>query len=237
MSVKKTSENKSKGKVVKCHCIECKRETNSEILYNYKFEGSDEIEPGFEVHWFDDYQVVRCLGCDYISFVKVSWFSEDCFESFEDGIKQTSYPNIQKKVPLEIKDIPDEILELYEEVTAAYNIEAYILVAGGLRAMIEAICSSKNIDRGQVPNDQGGTSCKKTLEGKIFGLRDAGYISTKQVEALHELRFLGNTALHEIDKPTEVQVRIAFSIIESIMEVIFGFEDKSKKLRVFRQRH
>jgi hypothetical protein len=229
-------ENEHTGEVHKYQCVECDRLTNSAVLYSTRFDGSEEIGRGIEISWYDDYRLIRCLGCDSISLVKKSWFSED-WDPIDNGITYSYYPSFKKKVALENDDIPEKIAMIYKESIDAYNSGAYILVAAGLRAVIEAICSSKKIDRGTVPYKNGGKNTSKNLEGKIHGLMDEGYVSPRQLEALHELRFLGNTALHEIDKPTELQINIAFSIIESIIEVIYGFEDKSKKLRDFREKH
>lgn len=238
---RKVEIDRKKGNVVRCHCNSCSRDTNHEILMNIKVDDDDEIENGrYSISWFDDYQIVMCRGCDTISFRQISWFSED-WHPDHNGETIYQYPERKLKKSLEIQRLPSEIMSLYREVIDGYNVGAHTLVAGGLRALIEAVCISKEIKSGNVPKlkSDGSVEYKKkgTLEGKIYGLQENGYISTKQIDILHELRFLGNDALHEIEKPSIDQIDIAFKIVESMLENIFGMEHKSKVLKKFRQIH
>jgi hypothetical protein len=208
---------------------------------NIKVNDDEEIENGrYSISWFDDYQIIMCRGCDTISFRQISWFSED-WNPYHNGETYYQYPERKLKKSLEIQRLPSEVDSLYHEVIDAYNVGAYTLAAGGLRALIEAVCSTKGIKKGNVPNEKSDGSIefkrKTNLEGKIFGLQESGYISIKQIDVLHELRFLGNVALHEIKKPAQDQIEVAFKIIESLLENIFGMEHKSKMLKKFRERH
>lgn len=235
---KRIEYDKSKGSITRCHCSRCNIETNHEVMMNVRVDDDEDIEGGgYSISWYDDYQIVMCRGCDNISFKHISWFSEDWNPDW-NGETCYYYPKRKIRKPIEIRRIPYELESLYIEVIDAYNAGAFILVAGGLRAIIEGICSVKEIDRGKVPVEKNGiieVVTKKNLEGKIYGLQEGGYISEKQLEVLHELRFLGNISLHEIERPKEEQVNIAFNIIESVLELVFGIEEKSKKLKKYRE--
>ncbi len=236
---RKIEIDKKKRSIIRCHCNRCSNETNHEILMNIKVDEDEDIEDGrYSISWFDDHQIVACRGCDTISFRQVSWFSED-WNPDHNGETYYQYPERKLMKPLEIKKLPLEIEALYHEAIDAYNVGAHTLVAGGIRAIIEAICSAKGIKDGNVPEEANPTEVKKksNLQGRIHGLHEKGYISSIQIDLLHQLRFLGNDALHEIERPKKNQIDIAFKIIESLLENIFGMEHNGKILKKFRERH
>ena len=41
---------------------------------------------------------------------------------------------------------------------------------------------------------------QKNLEGKINGMAERGLITTNQAATLHQIRFFGNDAAHELDE-------------------------------------
>ena len=194
--------DKSKGNVIRCYCARCNTETKHEILTNVKFNWSEDLENvQYTISGFDDCQAVMCRGCDTLSFRQISWFSEDCNPDWNGEICYY-YPKRKIRKALEITSMPYKLSELYNEVVSSYNSGALILVAGGLRAIIEGICSVKGIDRGKVPTEKDETTVftmNKKLQGKIYGLHECGYISANQMDILSELRLLGNKSLHEIE--------------------------------------
>lgn len=241
---KPTKINKAEKKdnsidcVIKNFCVKCNRDTNHKIISNYRIDESAEFENGqFDISWFDDYQIVICLGCDTVSFIHNSWFSED-WDPETNGLNTTIYPERKQKEPLVLADITPDLDCLYKEVINAYNSGAYILASVGIRGMLEGLCKAKNIKRGKVPVEVKGEVIMKSrdnIEGKIYGLLDAGHITEKHVDIMNHLRVLGNYAIHEIEQPKMEQVDIALRIIESMFEVVFGLEKKGELLRQFRE--
>ena len=57
-----------------------------------------------------------------------------------------------------------------------------------------------------------------------------GIINKQEFEALHELRFLGNDAVHQLEVPTVSDINNALDIIEHLMEDIYEIPLKSQKL-------
>lgn len=237
---KTVEADKNVGCVVKCYCSNCNNDTNHEIVKNIKFDDDEQIEDRYSISWYDDFQVIMCRGCELISFRQASYFSED-WHPDHNGVTYTQYPGKRLREPMKIEKLSVKVKNLYHEVIGAYNIEAHTLTAGGLRALIEAICSDKGIAKGMVPfKKKDGTydsQSKSNLEGKIYGLHENGYISKMQIDVLHELRFLGNVALHEIEKPKQDQIDLAFKIIESMLENIYGMDHKAKILKDIREKH
>ncbi|MDM8534305.1 DUF4145 domain-containing protein [Clostridiaceae bacterium HSG29] len=236
--IKLEEKDKLAGKVIRSFCVKCNNYTNHKIVSNYRIDDSEKIENGrYEISWYDDYQMILCLGCDTMSFKHDSSFSED-WDPETGGVNTIIYPKRKQKIPLELNHLTPEIDRLYREVIDTYNIGAYTLSAIGIRGLIEGICLAKNIKSGNVPvKEKGKNNVKKSnLEGKIYGLLQAGLISAMHVEILNELRWLGNSAVHEIEKPRIEQVDVALKIVESLLELIFGLEKKGQILKRFRKR-
>ena len=223
--------NKSKDTIIKCFCNECNATTNHLVVTDYYEVG----EMTDEYDWTTDYQTLRCLGCDSVSFRVHNWFSEivddDC-----DGNSERIYPERCQyhKDLYDFRNIPDNVELLYEESVKAFNYGALLLCAVGLRALVEAVCVDKEIKKGFVDVLKNNVLVKKTkgnLEGKINGLFQKQFLTEEQAKFLHELRFMGNDAVHELVCPSVADLRLAFGIIESVLNLIYELPIKSAKLK------
>ena len=123
---------------------------------------------------------------------------------------------------------------IYRETIDAINNDSNILCSGGIRAIIEGICIDKGIDRGEVKKSNGEKQILKNLEGKIGGLSSNGLLTKENTEILHDLRFLGNEALHELSAPSKEELKLAINIIEHTLENIYELHDKAKRLKAER---
>jgi hypothetical protein len=175
-----------------------------------------------------DWEIWQCCGCDEVTF-KETWFtSED--RDYDGSPLPTIHfypPRTQTWVkPKEYRRLPDHLEDLYEEIIKTFNDRAFVLSAGGLRALLEGICVDQGVTRG--PDAAG--KVVKTLEGKINGLKDLDNVPASIVENLHGFRFLGNTALHELDRPPAEDLAEAIEVIEDVMNVIYELDYKSARL-------
>jgi hypothetical protein len=84
--------------------------------------------------------------------------------------------------------IPVSVWKIYKEAIDALNANIRTLAGVGLRATVEAVCLNNNIRDG-------------TLETKIDELAKHNLLTAAQAELLHEERYLGNAALHELETP------------------------------------
>jgi hypothetical protein len=57
-----------------------------------------------------------------------------------------------------------------------------------------------------------------------------GFISSKQAETLHEIRFLGNDAAHELYQPSGQTVETAIDIVEHLLAQVYDQPAKGKAL-------
>lgn len=237
----KTNEsNKTKDQHLEVFCVVCKNETDHLVVQSFDTKLS-ELDEGFfaEVH----YQIIQCQGCKTVSFRQNEWCSEwgGGGDELDDGTQTTLYPKRSNKIR-EIKtyfDAPNEVRRVYRETIECFNNELTTLCAAGLRAIIEGICADKRIADGPVQTEKDGTIQtvrKNNLEGKIAGLAEKGILTSKHAEMLHEHRFMGNEAVHELEAPSLDELTHAIEIIEHTLDALYEMPDKAEVLRRMQSR-
>jgi hypothetical protein len=128
------------------------------------------------------------------------------------------------------RNVPVDIKKVYLETVEAYNNNLTLLSGVGVRAILEGICIDKGIKEGTFKNTEGKEIRSKGLDGKIYGLASSGYLTSDNAEVLHELRFLGNAAVHELSNPGTVDLSIAIDIIELVLDNIYELKHKARNL-------
>jgi hypothetical protein len=236
-SDEKTTENGSKGKIFQIYCLSCKRETRHMVAVSLDKNGEagDHVE-GWSMNWQDRHQVVECQGCSTISFRQTSWFSEG-----DDGVIERLYP-LRKEGGIfqrSFQNVPSNLRRIYSELIDCFNAESNTLCAAGLRALVEGICADQQISDGPVvaPAKGGGTQTirKTDLAGRLAGLHEKGLLTESSVQILHEHRYMGNSAVHELARPTSEELRLAVEIVEHILEALYEMPEKAAQLRARRK--
>lgn len=233
-------ESKLKNTSVKVACDVCNRENKHLILQAVRKDGSEVVDRQYSVEWFDDYQIIQCQGCETISFRILSWCSE-CVDYDCNGTSETLYPKRAIEcLPLKtFHNTPRVISRIYREIIDSYNNEIYTLCAAGLRAIVEGICANQGIEDGPVEVEKNDGSKiiqrKKDLQGKISGLHEKGILTQKSSEILHEHRFLGNEAVHELHQPSSEELTLAIEIIEHTIESLYEIPKKAISLQRAKQ--
>jgi hypothetical protein len=167
--------------------------------------------------------------------------SEDYEPDDEGGYQPISYQklypnrNADTLFPKDYRGAPMNIRRIYREVIESFNNELFTLCAGGLRAVIEGICVDKKIKGGKVKEKQADDSIResfaKNMEGKIEGLHQLGFLARHHAEILHAHRYLGNSALHELEMPTGAKLKIGIEIVEHTLENIYELGRKARKMK------
>ncbi len=131
-----------------------------------------------------------------------------------------------------IQDVPENINAIFIETFAAYQYGQNILCAGGIRAIIEAICKDKGIETEEYTNTKGVTKQRKlTLPEKIASLSEKGYITENHQDTLtNKIKVLGDQALHGLVKFPKEELATAINIIKQTLENIYTLAELSKKL-------
>lgn len=197
-----------KIKKVKVLCSTCKHATNHEVLFSNDVHDST---PDGDIEFWSSEQVIKCCGCDEVSFRKTSQCTEDFdYATGEMTLTEYLYPNrAEGRLPMEGHDsFPIKTRRIYGETIKALNQNAFILSAIGLRALIESICVEQKTK-------------SKTLAKGIDELAQSGLLSTKQAEFLHAHRFMGNAAAHEMVAPKATELIGALDIAETLLKTIY----------------
>lgn len=215
---------------VKVMCRSCKKDTNHKVISRYDdvFVPEEDTYDPFEL---SAYMIIRCMGCDAVSFMlynKTSSegnidFPDDFNKEDEEGISfLTLYPevdvdNLNKFIENDLHRLPKQINELYEELKYAFENESRVLAGIGLRTLVEAICINQNISG-------------SNLQMKIKKLSEEGLISTNEHPILDKLRLIGNASAHSIKSIDIEYLEYALEIVNHIIKSIYILPNIDKKL-------
>ena len=195
----------------KYFCRNCKGLRNHKLIHEVKTRGGDDND---YFQWIRKYSIIECLGCETVSFLEVYGDTEMVAHN-EDGEPDYYFDNFIYPLYLEQSEeleyvhyIPDSIKVIYRETISAFKTNSYILTAGGLRAIIEAICNHLKIKKGN-------------LADRIDLLHNKGHLTLSESKRLHSIRFLGNDALHEIEKPKKDHLFILLDIVNHLLSNLF----------------
>lgn len=193
----------------KNYCRNCDFETNHIPLHKETLDSNDE-----DYSYSVKYYIVKCCGCDNISFRKEFVDFEQTYPDEEDNwvptITITNYPK-KRKVKRKLENLfvlPDKILIVYQEAISAFNVDCFLLTGVAFRAIIEAICLDKNI-------------AGRDLAKKIDNLVNKKLITEKEAQRLHSIRFIGNDSVHEMNVPEKQTLDIVLNIIEHLLNNLY----------------
>lgn len=218
---------------MKSYCENCQTPTNQEVLKEIISTSHDE-----ESNWWEEnkYQIIKCRGCDTITFRML--YDDTALQQYEEGdaSRQELFPkrHIHSRIAKKYHSVSGKLIKVYNETIEAFNSNLRLLSSIGVRAILEGICMDKQVTEGTYTNLKGKVVTSKDLMGKIHGLAEKGYLTTTQAEFLHELRFLGNAAVHELAIPEIHELRMAIDIIEHVLENLYEIHQKARRLRLKR---
>lgn len=198
----------------KYYCRECKRKTNHKSLHK-----ENKIINTEYFYSTESFSIIQCLGCDSMSFLNI--YSDDSMITeaehgvpyyYEEEVIFPKYIAGGIEIITMTHYLPKKVRNIYQETVEALKNDLYILAAGGLRTIIEAICNELKIKEGNISK-------------RIDELLSKGHLTKTQVNRLHSIRFLGNDALHEVDTPEKEIVYGLFDIINHLLQDLF-LQDK-----------
>ena len=178
-----------KGAEIWIPCEGCNRETSHKILSHVST--TDESPDGDIIVWAE-FHIVQCQGCKTVSFCHKYSCSEDLTIDPETG---ESYPEptyncypsriAGRSMVMDTHYLPHGVYKIYYETHGALCNKLNILAGIGIRAIVEAVCKEEKVEG-------------SNLAEKIDGLASGGLITSAGSKILHNLRFMGNTAAHEM---------------------------------------
>jgi hypothetical protein len=212
-------------------CSSCGHQhRNHRVLYEKPVYFLD--EPGGPEILRKYHRLVECMGCETIKYV-ISSLDLQSYAEYE-GPQESNFvvypdaPGTSARRPAAISNedptdegnalIPETVWKMYRETIEALNASIRTLAGGGLRAVVEAICLDKKITSGN-------------LQNKIEELAKQGLLTKTQAELLHEERYLGNTALHELATPSAQDIEDGLGIVEGLINTIYILPSKAARLK------
>ena len=113
--------------------------------------------------------------------------------------------------------LPPKLRQVYEETRSALTAELAVLPGIGIRAIVETVCNEN-----RAPG--------RNLFQKITGLIQVGLISVKEAEILHDLRFMGNEAAHNVKAHRQGELNLAFDVVEHLLKTVYLLPQQTKRL-------
>jgi hypothetical protein len=221
---------------IKIYCVRCKGFTNHEILSRISKTFTPENTPHMGIDFAEgSWEILECRGCEEVTFRETWINSEDVND--RTGMPEPSiklYPQRSEKM-LPIKphySLSPTLHQIYRETIDSHNQGFQILCAVGIRTLIEGICSDKGIKDGPVQDENGVIKRAHNLQGKIEGMVEAGFLTKEHATTLHELRFLGNEAVHEFRAPSLDEFQIVIEILEHTLDNLYELTEKTDILRL-----
>jgi hypothetical protein len=166
----------------------------------------------FMDHW-EYFQIVKCRGCDDISF-RYNWVStddciiEDQHTEFIDHVRLYP-PRLAGRAPLDkAYQLPPRIYSIYSETHAALCSQQPVLAGIGMRAIVEAVCADQEAK-------------EWNLKLKIESLVEKDVLTRRGAEILHGIRTMGNEAAHEMQPNTEEELRTALDVVEHLLNGVY----------------
>ena len=235
--MRKIEFNKSKDAEFRVLCPKCKIETRHIVIQSADIKEREDFDETFSVDWEAKHQILECQGCLAISYRDESSNSEARdSRTGEPEVLVRLYPR-RTKDTLFIKDFLNtspNLTRIYREIIDCFNNQIFTLCAAGLRAIIEGICADKGIQDGpvEISAKGGGTKIvrKKNLQGKIAGLCEKGILTERQSDILHQHRYIGNEAVHELAIPSKEELELAIQIVEHTLDSVFEIPHKALEL-------
>jgi hypothetical protein len=180
-------------------------------------------------HGATTYQVCQCQGCDEVRFRVDDWstyYIDPYTGEAESTI--TVYPEFvgnqrEPAVTESLADVAPQVDRIYRETVKALNAGTLILAGAGLRAVVEAICQHENAKGGD-------------LKQKIDALVKQGKLAHAQAGLLHEERYLGNDAIHEVEPPSQSEIEDGLVIVEALLTTLYVAAQRGVRLKQQRAR-
>ncbi|MFJ2285278.1 DUF4145 domain-containing protein [Pseudomonas iridis] len=208
---------KTNGSIHKAVCESCQIEQRHIVETSTRAKWESDDYTGIV-----EFEIIRCMNCDSISFRKESSNSEDFYydpetEEYDSRCDISLYPN-RTAGRFKIDGhwhLPPDVRAAYEEVISAVNGGQPILAGLGVRVLIEVIC-----------RDQ--CAAGKSLLSKIDDLKVRGVLTFAGADILHKLRSMGNESAHEAKPSSDKQISLAMDVVENLLQSVYIHPGEAK---------
>ncbi len=207
------------------HCNYCNARTHHQMLATHRsctwffridtmdvYDEEYEDDEGEEDHYLE-FCLWACQGCD-------TCLMETLYHEGEPTAPEAQYVPPRQLHGVYAKEfhlLPAKLTAIYQEVTHSFNHSLNILCAIGIRALLEGICVDKGVKG-------------KDLSQRIDNLKDH-HLPPNIIAHLHTFRFIGNSAVHELDAPNLSTLKQCIDVLEDLMNYLYQLEYKVKRIQ------
>lgn len=194
----------------KAHCRSCGGQRWHYVLAKEDVLWDDNEAP---VSSLDSWQLLKCAGCDTITFRHLHWFSEETDENDDVIVHKDQYPPAPSRTPpgwsrfvfryLNVDDVI-YVWRLMNDVYSATGLKAYALAAMGIRAIVDWLVT-ETVGEGNKP-----------FKVRLSKMRDDGHITQERYDTIYTAFDAGSAAAHRQHLPSEDQVSTMLDIMERL---------------------
>lgn len=204
-------------------CNKCGIWTNQLVLHREPTTWDEEICEGVFHSGSDNYTLLRCLGCNTVSLLHESCYSEDVDENDAPKISELRYPpSAARREPKWVGDFfngaPRHMGDFLREIYVALHNGSYRLCAIGIRALIEDVMIDTVGEQGTL-----GKNLTAFLANGYVALQSANDFRTRVIEA-------GHAAMHRGHKPTRSDIETLLDITEALIASVYVHRTQLKKM-------
>lgn len=202
-------KNATAGKAVRLICENCKIEQQHVVVKSVRKVEDYDYETAHT-----EYEIVKCINCDQLSFRKEyssteTYFYDEYGDAFEYSDVEVFPSRTAGRFKLKnYEHLPISLRMVYEELVQVLNGGQRTLASLGVRVLIEQVCSDKN-------------ATGKNLYEKIDNLVEQNVLTNDGAKILHRLRVLGNTAAHEAYPGNSEQLDLAMDVVENLLTSVY----------------
>lgn len=139
---------------------------------------------------------------------------------FENGILKNTYPGLGR--PINTENVPPKIRAAFMESVACFSNSCFVASAIMIRKTLEEICA----DKGAVG---------KNLYAKIEDVFKKVSIPKELLDAMHQLRLLGNDAAHieaeAYEKIGVEELELSIDFTQEIVKALYQYENLLNRLK------
>jgi Domain of unknown function (DUF4145) len=209
---------------IQCKCPECERETQHEVLA--KDENVERFlvpdGDGYRMEFHISSEMVKCLGCGFVSLRKVEWNSEAEDEYGRPLAKIEQFPSLaHKSVPQWLQTAKEEqnrfVFRAFIEVFQSFASGFLWIACVGARSVLEAVMTDKIGDNG-------------SFAANLNKFRDGGHISRQDYDRLKILMEAGHAGTHRSFEPSKEEVEVLLGLLENVVKGVYFDENKLRKI-------
>lgn len=229
------------GDQVSAYCNMCSGVKRHLALASYSYiDRFEQATPPEEPPMPDDnlmiYEILRCMGCDDISFRRETYSMETGFEeqsaeriSFSDTLygddlvlvcdQSIQYPpRSSRQLPLWSGSLDPELRSILQEVYSALHMGLNRLAAMGARTIIDIVATREVGDKGSF-----GT--------KLTAMVTEGLVSKGSRDVIHAALEAGSAAAHRGHSPESDDLSVIMDIVENLLQTVYVLKPASDRLR------